>query len=228
MIQSSKRITIVTGHYGSGKTNFAVNLAVDFCKAGKKAVLVDLDIVNPYFRSADFKGLLGRMSIEMICPTYANTNLDIPALGADIYSVFRKDDSRFVIFDVGGDDAGAAALGRYAKLIQEEAFDMLYVVNRYRYLTRQPREALEVLREIEAASRLAATGVVNNSNLGGQTTAQDILDALAYGRSVASLAGIPLVAATAERRLAAQIPDPAVYPVDLYVLPPWEEKKLPF
>ena len=84
-----------------------------------------------------------------------------------------------------------------------------------------------MLREIEGASRLTATGVVNNSNLGGQTTAQDILDALEYGRSVASLAGIPLVAAAAERSLAAQIPDPAVYPVDLYVLPPWEEKKLP-
>ena len=227
MIQNSKRITIITGHYGSGKTNFAVNLAVDLCKAGKKAVLVDLDIVNPYFRSADFKDALGQMGIEMICPTYANTNLDIPALGADIYSVFNKEDGRYVIFDVGGDDAGAAALGRYAKLIQEESFDMLYVVNRYRYLTRQPEEALQVLREIEGASRLTATGVVNNSNLGGQTTAQDILDALEYGRSVASLAGIPLVAAVAERSLAAQIPDPAVYPVDLYVLPPWEEKKLP-
>lgn len=228
MIQNSKRITIVTGHYGSGKTNFAVNLAVDFRKAGKKAVLVDLDIVNPYFRSADFKDPLGQMGIEMICPTYANTNLDIPALGAEIYSVFHKEDDRFIIFDVGGDDAGAAALGRYAKLIQEESFDMLYVVNQYRYLTRRPEEALQVLREIEAASRLAATGVVNNSNLGGQTTAQDILDALEYGRSVASLAGIPLAATTAERRLAAQISDPTVYPVDLYVLPPWEEKKLPF
>ena len=114
MIDSVKRITIVTGHYGSGKTNFAVNLAVDLSREGKQVVLVDLDIVNPYFRSADFKERLTAMGIEMICPIYANTNLDIPALGADIYSVFYQNDSRYVIFDVGGDDAGAAALGRYS------------------------------------------------------------------------------------------------------------------
>ena len=223
MIQDIKRITIITGHYGSGKTNFAVNLAVDLCKGKKKVVLVDLDIVNPYFRSADFKEKLGQMGIEMICPTYANTNLDIPALGADIYSVFQKEDDRFVIFDVGGDDAGAAALGRYAKLICQEPFDMLYVVNRYRYLTRQPQEALQILREIEAASRLSATGIVNNSNLGEQTTEQDILTALEYGQSVASLSGIPLVATTAERKIAAKVPEATIYPIDLYVLPPWEK-----
>ena len=123
MIDSMKRITIVTGHYGSGKTNFAVNLAVDLCRKGKSVVLVDLDIVNPYFRSADFKEQLTEMGIEMICPVYANTNLDIPALGADIYSVFNKDDGRYIIFDVGGDDAGAAALGRYSHLIQQEEFE---------------------------------------------------------------------------------------------------------
>lgn len=148
MIDSVKRITIVTGHYGSGKTNFAVNLAVDLSREGKQVVLVDLDIVNPYFRSADFKERLTAMGIEMICPIYANTNLDIPALGADIYSVFYQNDSRYVIFDVGGDDAGAAALGRYSHLIQQENYDMLYVVNCYRYLTRQPEEALQILRKL--------------------------------------------------------------------------------
>lgn len=223
MIDSVKRITIVTGHYGSGKTNFAVNLAVDLCREGKQVVLVDLDIVNPYFRSADFKPQLTEMGIEMICPIYANTNLDIPALGADIYSVFNENDGRYIIFDVGGDDAGAAALGRYAHLIQQEEFDMLYVVNRYRYLTRHPQEALEILREIEATSRVPVTGIVNNSNLGSQTTAQDIENAIGYGLDVAALAGVPVITVTARRDLASQMTTHPVYPVDIYVLPPWEK-----
>ena len=223
MIDSVKRITIVTGHYGSGKTNFAVNLAVDLSREGKQVVLVDLDIVNPYFRSADFKERLTAMGIEMICPIYANTNLDIPALGADIYSVFYQNDSRYVIFDVGGDDAGAAALGRYSHLIQQENYDMLYVVNCYRYLTRQPEEALQILREIETTARVPVTGIINNSNLGGQTTEQDITNAITYGADVAALAGVPLVATTVRRDLAGSLIEKSVYPVDIYVLPPWEK-----
>lgn len=147
MIDSVKRITIVTGHYGSGKTNFAVNLAVDLSREGKQVVLVDLDIVNPYFRSADFKERLTAMGIEMICPIYANTNLDIPALGADIYSVFYQNDSRYVIFDVGGDDAALRPWPVFS-FVQQENYDMLYVVNCYRYLTRQPEEALQILRKL--------------------------------------------------------------------------------
>lgn len=223
MIDSMKRITIVTGHYGSGKTNFAVNLAVDLCRKGKSVVLVDLDIVNPYFRSADFKEQLTEMGIEMICPVYANTNLDIPALGADIYSVFNKDDGRYIIFDVGGDDAGAAALGRYSHLIQQEEFDMLYVVNCYRYLTRHPQEALEILWEIETTARIPVTGIVNNSNLGSQTTIQDITNAMEYGAEVAALAGVPITANAVRRDLAASLTEKLVYPVDIYVLPPWEK-----
>ena len=206
MIDSVKRITIVTGHYGSGKTNFAVNLAVDLSREGKQVVLVDLD-----------------MGIEMICPIYANTNLDIPALGADIYSVFYQNDSRYVIFDVGGDDAGAAALGRYSQLIQQENYDMLYVVNCYRYLTRQPEEALQILREIETTARVPVTGIINNSNLGDQTTEQDITNAITYGADVAALAGVPLVATTVRRDLAGSLIEKSVYPVDIYVLPPWEK-----
>ena len=204
MIDSVKRITIVTGHYGSGKTNFAVNLAVDLSREGKQVVLVDLDIVNPYFRSADFKERLTAMGIEMICPIYANTNLDIPALGADIYSVFYQNDSRYVIFDVGGDDAGAAALGRYSHLIQQENYDML-------------------LREIETTARVPVTGIINNSNLGDQTTEQDITNAITYGADVAALAGVPLVATTVRRDLAGSLIEKSVYPVDIYVLPPWEK-----
>ena len=222
MIDNLEKVTVITGHYGSGKTNFAVNLAIDLRRAGKKVVLVDLDIVNPYFRSADFKNKLEGMGIQMVCPIYANTNLDLPSLGPEIYSVFASKDDRYVILDVGGDDAGAAALGRYAQMIKEHPWKMIYVINRYRYLTREPQQAVEIMREIEMTSRLTVTSVVNNSNLGSSTAKEDILSSFAFGEETANLAGVELLGSSVRRDLAEQIERDDVYPVDIHVLPPWE------
>ena len=222
MIDNLEKVTVITGHYGSGKTNFAVNLAIDLRRAGKKVVLVDLDIVNPYFRSADFKNKLEGMGIQMVCPIYANTNLDLPSLGPEVYSVFASKDDRYVILDVGGDDAGAAALGRYAQMIKEHPWKMIYVINRYRYLTREPQQAVEIMREIEMTSRLTVTSVVNNSNLGSSTAKEDILSSFAFGEETANLAGVELLGSSVRRDLAEQIERDDVYPVDIHVLPPWE------
>ena len=222
MIDNLEKVTVITGHYGSGKTNFAVNLAIDLRRAGKKVVLVDLDIVNPYFRSADFKNKLEGMGIQMVCPIYANTNLDLPSLGPEVYSVFASKDDRYVILDVGGDDAGAAALGRYAQMIKEHPWKMIYVINRYRYLTREPQQAVEIMREIEMTSRLTVTSVVNNSNLGSSTTKEDILSSFSFGEETANLAGVELLGSSVRRDLAEQIERDDVYPVDIHVLPPWE------
>lgn len=222
MIDNLEKVTVITGHYGSGKTNFAVNLAIDLRRAGKKVVLVDLDIVNPYFRSADFKNKLEGMGIQMVCPIYANTNLDLPSLGPEVYSVFASKDDRYVILDVGGDDAGAAALGRYAQMIKEHPWKMIYVINRYRYLTREPQQAVEIMREIEMTSRLIVTSVVNNSNLGSSTAKEDILSSFAFGEETANLAGVELLGSSVRRDLAEQIERDDVYPVDIHVLPPWE------
>ena len=222
MIDNLEKVTVITGHYGSGKTNFAVNLAIDLRRAGKKVVLVDLDIVNPYFRSADFKNKLEGMGIQMVCPIYANTNLDLPSLGPEVYSVFASKDDRYVILDVGGDDAGAAALGRYAQMINEHPWKMIYVINRYRYLTREPQQAVEIMREIEMTSRLTVTSVVNNSNLGSSTTKEDILSSFAFGEETANLAGVELLGSSVRRDLAEQIERDDVYPVDIHILPPWE------
>lgn len=222
MIDNLEKVTVITGHYGSGKTNFAVNLAIDLRRAGKKVVLVDLDIVNPYFRSADFKNKLEGMGIQMVCPIYANTNLDLPSLGPEVYSVFASKDDRYVILDVGGDDAGAAALGRYAQMIKEHPWKMIYVINRYRYLTREPQQAVEIMREIEMTSRLIVTSVVNNSNLGSSTAKEDILSSFAFGEETANLAGVELLGSSVRRDLAEQIERDDVYPVDIHILPPWE------
>ena len=207
---------IITGHYGSGKTNIAVNLALDFASAGERVCVIDLDIVNPYFRTADFGELFGEHDIRLIAPQYANTNLDIPSHGFDMAALIREYDR--VIIDVGGDDAGAIALGQYAVILQNFGYDMLYVVNRFRFLTGTPEEAVQLLKDIEYVSKLTATGVVNSSNLGAETTAEDVLGSVEYAQQAADAAGIPLVFTAAERRL--QLPQ--FRGVEVYVRPFWE------
>ena len=157
-------VVIITGHYGAGKTNLAVNLAREMAKTGP-ASLYDLDIVNPYFRSADFSQTLSAAGVTVVAPEAANTNLDLPALSGRLEAALRTGERRLIL-DVGGDDAGAVALGRFAPLLEQREYQMWYVVNRFRYLTRVPEEAVGLLREIETASRLRVTHIVNNSNLG--------------------------------------------------------------
>lgn len=207
----------VTGHYGSGKTNIAVNLALHYAAAGESVCIVDLDIVNPYFRTADFGELFGRAGVELAAPKYANTNLDIPALTFDVSALLDKHDR--VIIDVGGDDAGAVALGQYAGALRECGYDMLYVVNKYRFLTRTPEENLELLHDIEQVSGLKATGIVNSSNLGLETTAQDVLSSVPFAHECAEKTGLPLVFSAAEKSLGLE----GFFPVEVYVRPFWEE-----
>ena len=128
-----KKITIITGHYGSGKTNLAVNLALRLADAGEKVTIVDFDIVNPYFRTADFAKLFEERGVTLAASMYANTSLDIPAISFDMERMAYEDG--YLIIDVGGDDAGAIGLGRYAEGFSAyvpDQLDMWYVVNRYR------------------------------------------------------------------------------------------------
>lgn len=215
------RITVVTGHYGSGKTSLSVNLALKAAAAGRRVCLVDLDIVNPYFRAADRTELLARKGVRVIAPVYARTNLDIPALPAEIYSVFDQKDTA-VILDVGGDDAGAAALGRFAPLITAEPYSHLYVFNARRPLTRSPEEAVAILREIEAAGHVPATAVVNNTNLGPETNAGVIESSAPFAQAVAEQAGLPLAFTCAEKGLAAAVGRSDVFAVDILPAFPWD------
>ena len=184
-----KKITIITGHYGSGKTNLAVNLALQLADAGEKVTIVDFDIVNPYFRTADFAKLFAEHGVTLAASMYANTSLDIPAISFDMERMAYE--PGYLIVDVGGDDAGAIGLGRYAEgfaAYAPDQLDMWYVVNRYRYLTEEPQETLELMYEIEAVSRMRHTGIVNNSNLGRETTAETILQAMPYAEEIAKQA----------------------------------------
>ncbi len=217
-----KKITIITGHYGCGKTNVSVNLALDLRKTGEKVTVVDLDIVNPYFRTADFRELFEENGIELVSSMYANTNLDIPAISFDVERLATEDG--YLIIDVGGDDAGATALGRYAEPFErfKSDIDMLYVINCYRYMTRSADEATELFHEIEHTARFKHTGIINNSNLGKLTTKETILNSLDFAKSVSSKTALPLVFSTAPKSVACDELDGIVRYVDIFVKPIWD------
>ena len=204
-MKANKRITLLCGHYGSGKTNVAVNLALSAKKTCEKVAVADLDIVNPYFRSKDSIGDLSDAGIRLICSEYANTNVDIPALPQDLYAITDDREMR-VIVDVGGDDRGALALGRLTPaLVEENDYEMLMVINCYRPLTRDAESTVEVMREIEEACRIRFTGLVNNSNLGRETTSEDVLNSVAYAQSVSHACGLPIVMTAVDERLASEL-----------------------
>ena len=197
-----KRLTLFAGHYGSGKTNIAVNYALHLAKEGKQVCIADLDIVNPYFRTADSRQELEKAGVELISPQFANSSVELPALPAQAYKLVQ--DKRFYgIMDIGGDDRGAYALGRYVPYMkQEKNYRMAYVANCYRPLTRTAAEALEVMREIEEACGLAFTDIVNNSNLAAETDAPAVLDSLDFIRELSALSGLPVFMTTVRADLA--------------------------
>lgn len=212
-----KRIIIMSGHYGSGKTNIAVNFALDLKNKYDKVTIADIDIVNPYFRTKDSEEQLKEAGIRLICSEYANTNIDIPALPQEIYSV-TDDKTQRCILDVGGDERGALALGRIAPYIREENdYEMIYVVNMYRPLTRDADSAIEVMREIEAACKIRFTAIINNSNLGAETTAEDVLNSVAYAEEISEKTGIPIKFTTVEQALLEPLKNKikALYPLRL-------------
>lgn len=197
-----KRITLFCGHYGSGKTNLAVNYALKLRAKGLEVSLADLDIVNPYFRSKDSSSVLEEAGVKVIALPFANSSVDLPSLPSSAYSLVQ-DRTRYAVLDIGGDDRGAYALGRFVPYILEENdYDMLYVVNFYRPLTTNAQEAFEVLREIEGACGLAFTGIVNNSNLGAETEVGHIVQTQKEAEKLSALTGLPLVATTAQKDIA--------------------------
>lgn len=202
-LSMKNRVVVVCGHYGSGKTNVAVNLAVDAAEKGETVYLADVDIVNPYFRAADAVSMLEDAGVTPLIPEFANSNVDIPALPPRLSSLISGGDGRIFI-DVGGDD-GAVVLGRYASLIKDARYDMICVVNMYRPLTETPADAVADMREIEGYSGLRCTGIVNNSSLGRETSAEDFLRSFDYARECGRLAGLPVLAHAYMERYTGQI-----------------------
>ena len=187
-----KRLTLFAGHYGSGKTNIAVNYALQLAGEGKRVCIADLDIVNPYFRTKDSAAELSKAGVELISPHFANTNVDLPALPPEAYRLVQ-DKGSYGIMDIGGDDRGAYALGRFTPFIREENdYRMVFVANFCRPMTRTAEEALEVMGEIERACGLAFTCIVNNTNLASETTPETVLQSLSYIEELSKLSGLPV------------------------------------
>ena len=211
---NAKRITLFAGHYGSGKTNIALNYARMLKRADEKVAIADLDIVNPYFRTKDSAADLQAEGIDLVVSDFANSNVDFPALPKEIYGLVASPApstkhqalSTKVVMDIGGDDRGALALGRYVPDIKAGGdYEMLAVVNAARPLTRTAQDAVEVLREIEAACQLPFTGIVNNTNLGPQTTAETVLGSKSYAEEIAALMGVPVRFTCAPAAIAAEL-----------------------
>lgn len=213
----SRRVTIFAGHYGSGKTNIALNYARALARAGLRTCIADLDIVNPYFRTKDSAAALAEEGIGLVVSPFANSNVDFPALPKEIYALVA-DRSTHVVMDVGGDDRGALALGRWTgDILAEGDYDMLAVVNASRPLTRTPADAVATLREIEAAAGIPFTGVVNNTNLGQQTRPEDVAASVPYAQTVADTLGVQVRFTCCDRRIAAALEGkvPDLFPLDI-------------
>lgn len=196
-----KRMTLFAGHYGSGKTNIAVNYALHLKQLGNEVVVADLDIVNPYFRTRDSLEELTAAGIKLISSEFASSNVDLPALPQEVYSLLDKR-GEMAIMDIGGDDRGAYALGRYSDAVKaENDYEMLFVFNKYRPLTPTAEDALEIMGEIEAAGHIKFTAIVNNSNLGALTTAEDILNSVEETEKLSRLSGLPVKMTTVREDL---------------------------
>ena len=212
-----KRITLLSGHYGSGKTNIAVNMAFELKKITDNVVVADMDIVNPYFRTKDSQKEFEEAGIKLIASAFAGSNVDLPSLPQEMYAL-TDDKSSHAILDIGGDERGALVLGRYAPQIKEENdYEMLFVFNACRPLTPDADSALEVMREIETAGKIPFTGIINNSNIGEETTPETVLSTLEKAKELSEKAGIPLVMTSVHSKIFPSLENkiPNLFPLKL-------------
>lgn len=222
-MNKDKRIRIIIGHYGSGKTEFSINYALELNKQGKKVAIADLDVVNVYFRSREKAELLEEKGIKVIGASIKGNALDLPAISGEVLTPLQ-DKSYDTILDVGGDPAGARALGRYHEYFIEGDYDMFFVLNANRPDTGTVEAALQYVRQIEDTSRAKVTGIINNTHMLKSTTIDDIINGYQLALELSELTGIPLKYNIVLEELAPLLPKDMVgevFPIELYMREEW-------
>lgn len=221
------RVTVHIGHYGSGKTELSLNLIRKLLKQGEKATLVDLDIVNPYFRSGEHKEDLEKLGARVIRPNFEGTNVDVPSLPAEVMSAFT-DKSAKVVLDVGGDSSGATALGRYHADIEDDDYIVKCVVNINRPFTKTSQEIYEMVKNLERASKLKVDTLINNTNVARETTADMIVYSQPVVEEAAKMLGISVSGIGAMQNIIDELPEDfhkrykdIITPVELYMRKDW-------
>ena len=218
-----KRIQIITGHYGSGKTEYAVNLALHLAQTTENVALADMDIVNPYFRSYEQAKRLEDAGIRVIV-TSCGGIADIPAINPEVMSIFQQEKWTGVL-DIGGDPIGARVLARFAPQLKSEDFDLLFVLNANRPETKDVESALQYMQGIEAECRQKVTGIVNNTHLCGETTAEEILKGARLAHELSERTSLPVIHHAVQRKFVEQVQDQLsepVLPMNIYMKKPWE------
>ena len=225
-ITETTQYLVLTGNYGSGKTELALNLALQFSPI-YRTTLVDLDIVNPYFRSGEKAEEMRRAGVRMLMPTYAMTTVDIPALPAEIQSVFEVPSDK-VIFDVGGDDTGAAALGRFypSFMSRRDRTKMLFVVNCMRPLTKETDEIIDLAERIQRRGRLKIDVLINNTNLADLTEPAMIEDGEKTVLACAEKLGVSEVITAGKREILERCSlMTSTLAVKRYMVPEWMDQQ---
>jgi len=223
LILPDKQVTIISGHYGTGKTEFAVNLVFAMARDGRDVSLVDLDIINPYFRSFERRREMEKAGIT-VHVTSNEGQADIPSLPGSIMSVFMNKDQQSVI-DLGGDPAGARILGYYRPQLEETDFDFWFVINHNRPETSTLENVVHYFELTQMMSQQKITGIVNNTHLGRETGIEDIVKGDAFAAETAKKLGLPLICTTGERKFQKELEGKlkgSFFPLDIYMIKPWE------
>lgn len=224
MIKDDRRIRIIVGHYGSGKSEFSMNYVTKLRDCSdKKVAISDLDVVNVYFRTREKRELLEHKNIEVIDSAFKATSLDLPSVSAQVMTPIN-DNSYDYVMDVGGDNVGGRVVGRFSHLIKEGDYDMFCVVNANREETQTTQDVINHIKSIEKSSNLKVTGLINNTHFIRETSIEDVLRGHDLVKNVSKLIGVPIKYNVCLEKLVKNLPDNLegdVFPIRLYMREDW-------
>lgn len=219
----ASRLTVLVGHFGSGKTEIAINLSLALGNKGHSFSLADLDVVDPYFRSRECKKLLEAHGGQLIASSQACLDADVPSMPPEVTSLFDNQNI-YGVLDIGGDASGARVLARYRRQLVACNARVLCVINANRPLTNTPEKAMAYLRDIEYAAGIPISGIISNTHLCEKTELQDVLAGAKLTSEVSAISNIPVICYTVPAHLAKQAECVIfpVFPLHLYMKKPWE------